>query len=124
MNFNIKTFSFTLTIFIFLALNAVKAQEIIQPNYNDSLQKYEKRLKVLADSIVEGQNEWVRLDAVTDFIPLFKKSLKFPGSYSYPYDSLKFMYKVIAPDNTFKIYNWTLRFDDGSFQKLWSNTNE
>jgi hypothetical protein len=84
--------------------------------YMDSLVKYEKKLKALGDSIVDGKNQFVRLDAVTDFIPMFVKALKFPGSYEYPFSDLVFMKKIQAPDNTFRIYNWTLKFDDRTFR--------
>ena len=88
-----------------------------EPNpYIDSLAKYEKIMKCLGDSIIDGSNEWVRMDALTDFIPVFKRTLKFPGSYNYPFDSLGFMHKLIAPDNTFRIYSWVLKFDNRSYR--------
>jgi len=87
-----------------------------QNPYYDSLVRYENIMKDLGDSIIDGSNEWVRMDALTDFIPLFKHALKFPGSYNYPFDSLRFMFKIIAPDNTFKIYSWVLKFDNRTFR--------
>jgi hypothetical protein len=87
-----------------------------QNPYLDSFVKYEKIMKNLGDSIIDGNNEWVRMDALTDFIPVFKHTLKFPGSYNYPFDSLGFMHKLIAPDNTFKIYSWVLKFDNRTFR--------
>jgi hypothetical protein len=88
----------------------------IQPSFFDSIAKYEKMMNHIGDSIIDGSNEWVRMDALTDFIPLFKRSLKFPGSYNYPFDSLRFMHKITAPDNSFKIYSWLLRFDNRTFR--------
>jgi hypothetical protein len=87
-----------------------------QSPFLDSFARYEKIMKDLGDSIIDGNNEWVRLDALTDFIPIFKHVLKFPGSYNYPFDSLGFMHKLIAPDNTFKVYSWVLRFDNRTYR--------
>jgi len=82
----------------------------------DSIISMEARLKRLGDSIIDGMTEFSRLDALTDFIPLFVKTLKIRGSYFYDFNKLDFMYKLVAPDNKFKIYNWTLRFDDGTYR--------
>jgi hypothetical protein len=82
----------------------------------DSLQHYEKRLKMLGDSMVDGSHEFVRMDAVTDFIPLFVKTLGFAGSYNYPFDSLFFMKILQAPDKSFRLYNWALKFDNHSYR--------
>jgi hypothetical protein len=84
--------------------------------FNDSLARYEKIMIGLGDSLIDGSNEWVRMDALTDFIPIFKHTLKFPGSYNYPFDSLSFMHKLTAPDNKFKIYSWVLKFDNRTFR--------
>jgi hypothetical protein len=84
--------------------------------YQDSFVKYEHILKILGDSIIDGRNEWERMDALTDFIPIFKRTLKFPGSYNYPFDSLTFMYKLVSPDNKFKIYSWVLKFDNRTYR--------
>ena len=82
----------------------------------DSLIKYEQILKPLGDSIRDGWNEFVRLDALTDFIPIFVRALKFQGSYQWPFDSLNFMYKLNSPDKTFRMFNWVLKFDDGTYR--------
>lgn len=87
-----------------------------QNQYFDSFVKYEHIMKDLGDSIIDGSNEWVRMDALTDFIPIFKRTLKFPGSYNYPFDSLGFMFKISAPDNSFRLYSWVLKFDNRTFR--------
>jgi hypothetical protein len=97
---------------VFLQVYAQKGQN----SYFDSISNYEKVMKALGDSIIDGSNEWVRMDALTDFIPIFKHTLKFPGSYNYPFDSLSFMHKITAPDNSFRIYSWVLKFDNRTFR--------
>lgn len=82
----------------------------------DSIVAMLPRLKALGDTIKDGWNEYSRMDALTDFIPLFVKALKVRGSYYYNFNDLSFMYKLQSPDNTFRLFNWTLRFDDGTYR--------
>ncbi len=82
----------------------------------DSLKKYELKLQALGDSILHGPIQLDRINATTAFIPLFVKTLKFRGSFDYPFDSLKFLKKLTPPDGRFRIYNWALAYDDGTFR--------
>jgi len=96
----------------------LKNQKIIEKeglNF-DSIYIIEPKLKALGDSIKDAWNEYARLDALTDFIPLFVKALKVRGSYYYSFNHLDFMYKLVAPDNSFRLFSWTLRFDDGTYR--------
>jgi hypothetical protein len=81
----------------------------------DSLKAYELRLQALSDSILDGSKPKVRSDAHRKFIPLLKKALKVRGSFNYPFDSLKFMKKLEPDDHSFRMFNWLLKFDDGSY---------
>jgi len=81
-----------------------------------TLAEKEKELKPFGDSILDGCNDFSKMDALTDFIPLFVKALKIRGSYYYPFDSLKFMTILNAPDNTFRLYNWTLPFTNQTYR--------
>jgi hypothetical protein len=109
----IRYFILYFLFFLFLRSNA---QQEPYTQFYDSLQKYEHLMKCLGDSILDGTNEFVRMDALTDFIPMFVKTLKIPGSYNYPFDSLHFLYKLVAPDNAFRLYSWTLKFDNRTFR--------
>ena len=84
--------------------------------YLDSLQKQEMKLKALSDTILDGTNQMARIHAVTKYIPLFVKTLKIPGSYNYPFDSLIFMKKLVPPDNKIRLYSWAVKFDDGTYR--------
>jgi len=50
-----------------------------------------------------------RVKNIHDFIPRFVALLKEKNSYLYPFDSLRYISKVTAPDNSFKIYTWELK---------------
>ena len=81
----------------------------------DSLRAYELRLKDIGDSIRSGSNVFVRMHADSIFIPIFVTALKIPGSINYPFDSLVWMKKLSPGDKKFRIYNWPLAYNDGSY---------
>jgi hypothetical protein len=76
----------------------------------DSLRKFELRLQAISDTVLDGTNEKIRIN------PTLVKALKIPGSFDYPFDSLKFMKKLIPPDRSFALYNWVLKYDDATFR--------
>ncbi|MEA3495912.1 MAG: serine protease [Bacteroidota bacterium] len=93
-------------------------QELVEKygKYYDSLKNSEIRFQSLGDSIIDGWNMFVRMDALTDFIPHFKDVLEIPGSYDFPFDSFGFIKILNSPDNKFRIFNWTLKFDNEEYR--------
>jgi hypothetical protein len=65
---------------------------------------------------VDGAKQGERIKALVKYVPLLVKTLKMEGSFDYPFDSLTFMKKLMPEDRTFRLYNWTLKYDDGSFR--------
>lgn len=106
---------FSLAIVLLLG-SGLKAQSPITEMETDSLNKYEMKLKKLSDSILDGSTQMIRIRAVTRYIPLFVKTLKFKGSFDYPFDSLIFMKKLVPPDRKFRLYSWAVKFDDGTYR--------
>jgi hypothetical protein len=82
----------------------------------DSLKKYELELKALADSMIDGTKQGERIKALMKYVPTLVKALKFEGSFDYPFDSLTFMKRLTPEDRSFRLYNWALKYDDGSFR--------
>lgn len=125
-------FNFALSIENFAKLKVVNQIVEIKPTlthdellnkygkYYDSLVARERALQPVFDSIIDGWNMFVRIDALTDFIKAFKRTLEIPGSYLYPFDSLVSIEKLYAPDGAFRIFNWTLKFDamSSSFDRI------
>ncbi|GAB4138866.1 MAG: hypothetical protein Fur0041_13920 [Bacteroidia bacterium] len=50
------------------------------------------------------------------FKALLKEALKTEDVFNYPFDSLKFIARLQAPDNTFRIFNWNIPRDDGTHE--------
>lgn len=105
--------------YILFFLFGLKAIAQPKPEMNtanlDTLRAYEMRLKALSDSLLDGSKPRIRAEAHRKFIPLLKKALKVPGSFDYPFDSLVFMKKLVPEDRSFRMFNWTLKFEDGTF---------
>ena len=83
----------------------------ISANNLRQLQEIEISIKGAADSIVNA-NEWLdRFYADSVFIRGFVKALKVPYSIYYPFDSIKTISKLLAPDSSFRIYTWQVMKD-------------
>lgn len=70
----------------------------------DSLKRLVKN--VFLDSLTAG-----RMRSDSQFIKTFVRSLQIKNSFYYPFDSVKGISKVYAPDSTFKIFTWQIDFD-------------
>ncbi len=71
----------------------------------DSLKHLAKNL--IVDSLTEGR---MRNDSL--FVRTLVRSLQVKNSFYYPFDSVKGISKVYAPDSTFRIFSWSLSYDD------------
>lgn len=71
----------------------------------DSLQILARNM--ILDSVIAG-----RMRADSHFVRTFIRALKIKNSFYYPFDSVLGISKLYAPDSTFRIYSWTLSYDD------------
>lgn len=81
----------------------------------DTIKSREIVLKNVSDSMLDGRNQMVRMKSLKRFIPMFSRTLKLKESFTYSFDSLKFLKRFTAADGSFRLYNWLLKFDDGTF---------
>jgi hypothetical protein len=89
----------------------------IQPNPNlDSLKAHELVLRKLGDSVIDGVTQTRRIISLKKFIPYLVKTLEIPGSYDYPFDSLTFLKKLEPEDKSFRLLNWALKYNDGTYR--------
>lgn len=100
-------------LFMFFAALQTKAQKT---TYLDSLHDFELILQGQADLIINAADENTRRTTCFGFIKNLVKALKIPGSYDYPFDSLKQISILKAPDNKFRIFVWNLRLDNESYR--------
>ena len=62
--------------------------------------------------VVNGADETDRKAATYKFIPTLVRALKQPGSFNYPFDSVKSFRVVYAPDKKFRIITWFVNIND------------
>ncbi len=88
---------------------------ILTPENRALLHQYELQLQRTGDSMVDGESPKVRAAAYRRFVPALHKALRVPGSFQYSFDSLKFMKQIIPEDKAFRLLNWLIKFEDGTY---------
>lgn len=91
---------------------AVFAQQKISPNDLRILQKKEDSLKVFAKAFLTEAETADRMRQDSLFIKTLIRSLQVKHSFHYPFDSVKGVSHLYAPDSTFRIFTWQLGFDN------------
>ncbi len=101
-----------------LVTNGQKKQDTIAVSNPDldSLKAREIRLRDIGDSMTMGITQTRRIYSLKKYIPLLVKTLEIPGAYDYPFDSLKFMNILEPEDHSFKLLNWSLKYNDGTYR--------
>lgn len=74
--------------------------------------KKEDSLKVFADSMINAQQAGKRFLSDSEFVRVFVRALKIPGSFNYHFDSLPTISKLYPSDSTFRIFTWQLKKDE------------
>jgi hypothetical protein len=95
-----------------LVLQEAKAQSIIAAPDLKLLRQKEDSLKVLARTFLtaEATGERMRKDSL--FVKTLIRSLQVRNSFHYPFDSLRGVSHLYAPDSSFRIFSWQLDFQD------------
>jgi hypothetical protein len=103
-----------LSVVLCVNTHALYAQNNNNPLHLNSIKEYERVLKPLSDSLLRGSTDEVRKRASIQFLAIFKETINQVEAYRYPFDSLKHISKIYAPDNNFRIYTWMLPSVDGN----------
>ena len=102
---------FFLTLFSILTIS-VFSQKVSK----QLIAEYEDTLKVMAHTIMNGENQAVKTEANNAFISTLQEVLQFERSFNYPFDSLKTISIKTSSDSKVRIYTWLLKKDNGSYQ--------
>ena len=94
-----------------LLFNLLNAQHVPQRDLND-LRKKEDSLKVFADKMINAEDAPERFRSDSNFIRGLVRALKVSNSFYFPFDSLKTVSHLYAPDSTFRIFTWQLKKDE------------
>lgn len=77
------------------------------------MKKYEDSLVIYADSMLRSFLPIDKAEYNEKFVKLLRIALEQPGSYNYPFDSLKTVIHILQPeDKRFRIFNWVIAPSD------------
>jgi len=103
------------TIFVFFLFtfftSLLNAQEISSRDLIE-LEKKEDSLKIFSDNMINAPEAPERFRADSNFIRGLVRSLKVKNSFYYPFDSLRTISHLYAPDSSFRIFTWQLKRDE------------
>ncbi len=105
---------FTILSFVFL-INA-DAQNITNEDFK-FLKKTEDTLASFSKQMIFSEDPSSRFYADSAFIKTLVRALKIPNSFSYPFDSIKTVSKIYAPDNSFRIFSWQIQRDESYYHQ-------
>jgi hypothetical protein len=100
-----------LLLFIFISLHS-----FAQKGNNSLFAEYEDTLKVMAHSIMNAESEAEKRLANQAFITNLTEVLQYEKAFKFTFDSLPTIARVLSPDNTFRIFNWLLKKDNGAYE--------
>jgi hypothetical protein len=72
-------------------------------------------LLVLTKELNQAGNDSIRKHYNKLFKEMLGRTLTIPGSFDYPFDSLKILMKMTSPDRKFRIYTWSMPKSDGTY---------
>ena len=100
-----------INILAFLCISAFS-----QKGNNSLFAEYEDTLKVMAHQIMNAETEAEKRIANTEFITNLTEVLQYEKAFKFPFDSLPTIARITSPDNTFRIFNWLLKRDNGAYE--------
>ena len=89
---------------------------LAQKGNNALIAEYEDTLKVMAHIIMNADTEEQKRLANTAFISNLTEVLQYKKSFKFPFDSLVTIARLSPPDASFRIFNWLLKKDNGSYE--------
>jgi len=102
--------------FLILLFSVVSSFIYSQDISEKVITEYEDTLKIIAHKVMNGETQEERKIANTAFISEFTEVIQYPNSYNYPFDSLVTISKLSPSDNSFRLFNWILKNDDGTYE--------
>ena len=102
---------FYILIFTFISINSFSQKG----NYK-LIAEYEDTLKIMAQIIMNGDNEEKKRIANTAFTNTLTEVLQYEKSFNYSFDSLITISRIYSPDKTFRIFNWLLKKNNNTYE--------
>lgn len=94
-----------------LLITSASAQKITLPDLR-LLRKKEDTLKLLAKEVIVDSLAAGRMRSDSLFVRTLVRTLQVKNSFFYSFDSVLGISKIYAPDSAFRIFSWSISFDD------------
>ncbi|HZH95246.1 MAG TPA: hypothetical protein VEY06_05140 [Flavisolibacter sp.] len=104
--------NFVLLSIICLVLASATSAQRLSPAEIKILKGKEDTLQRLAERLIVDSLPQQRMRNDSLFIRTLVRTLQVKNSFLYPFDSVHGISKLYAPDSTFRIFSWSLEFDD------------
>lgn len=101
-----------LLLFSITSLLQISYAQTILPADRKKLQIKEDSLKHLAKDLIVDDLTAGRMRSDSLFIRTLVRTLQIKNSFYYPFDSVVGISKLYAPDTSFRIFTWSLSFND------------
>ena len=102
---------FKYLLYLFLSFSCTS-----QAQKNDDLIFFESRLQTLTNKILTENSDSLKYEANKFLIEDIEEVILMKGSFDYPFENLDNMSILTSPDEKFRIYNWVVPKEDGSFE--------
>lgn len=106
-----RFYLFLVSLLVVSALQNVFSQTITSAD-KKRLREKEDSLKTLAEALTLDSTTAGRMIADSLFIRTLVRTLQIKNSFYYPFDSVRGISKLYAPDTSFRIFTWTIEYDD------------
>jgi hypothetical protein len=90
----------------------VASAQKINPADLNTLKRKEDSLKALAKAVIVDSLTAGRMRSDSLFVRTLVRTLQVKNSFYYPFDSVLGISKIYAPDSAFRIFSWSISFDD------------
>lgn len=109
-----KTIFVKISLFLLLTLGIYEAgfSQTISPADKKKLVAKEDSLQRYAMKLIMDTTTADRMISDSIFTRTLVRALQVKNSFYYPFDSLIGISKLYSPDSLFRIYTWTIQFDD------------
>ncbi|RZJ80379.1 MAG: hypothetical protein EOO47_07780 [Flavobacterium sp.] len=109
-------YKFSLLVLWCCASLKMQAQLTLTPSNLQHLSKVQDTLSAFSDSTLSVKDDVDRMAYNTAFVKKFITALKIPHSFQFDFDSLVNVSSLRAPDQSFKIFTWSMPFKDGTYK--------
>lgn len=82
----------------------------------DSLNDIEIRLEGLGRTMIVSTDEKERITSAFHFVKTFIRALRMQNSYFYPFDTIKNISVLTAPDQRFRVITWNLALNNETYR--------